>query len=283
MEINRLSEFTESLTKIKSISHKTLFFRGHSNLDYTLKPTLYRKEKFYLSEDKIFKDILLSCPQDFSNTKNTMEILVKMQHYGVPTRILDLTKNALVALFFACESNYNEDGEVLLLHIPNKEVCYFDSDKVSILSNIAKQNISFMFEYPSSFDNEDIKQVEYINKEYFGYLLHSIKEEKSHFKDIINPRDLEKVFAVQAKLDNPRIIRQGGAFLIFGVKNTKFKPAEVPSEWILKPNGESIIIPKSSKLKILEELDILGINRSTLFPELEDQAGYIKKKYTNDI
>lgn len=117
-----------------------------------------------------------------------MEILVKMQHYGVPTRILDLTRNALVALYFSCVSRLDKDGEVILLQIPNNDVCYFDSDKVSILANLAKQKNDFIFDYHPSFSYKNRNDVEYVNNEYFGYLLHSIKEEKPHFKDIIDQR-----------------------------------------------------------------------------------------------
>src|SRR5690606_27727733 len=140
------------------------------------------------------------------------------------TRLLDLTRNALVALFFACEANNDRNGEFIILHIPNDDVCYFDSDKVCILSNLAKQPKRFEFQYD---DNLNKKNIKYINKEYFVYLLHSIKEDKPHFQNIINPKDIEKVYAVQTKLDNPRIIRQNGAFLIFGNNMKKSAPAIV--------------------------------------------------------
>ena len=283
MEITKLSEFTDALVKINSEEDKTLFFRGHSNKKYDLKPTLYRPERFYLSEHKIFREAILNCPQDFKDCKSAIEILVKMQHYGVPTRILDLSRNALTALFFACYSSKEKDGEVVILNIPNEEICYYDSDKISVLSNLAKQDMNFSFEYNENFDYDNPLHVKYVNKEYFGYLLHSIKEEKPHFQDIINPRHLEKVIAVQVKLDNPRIIKQNGAFLVFGVEKEKSKPASINEDWILKPMNQKVIIPSKSKDDILKELEILGINYSTLFPELDDQADYIKNKYANNI
>lgn len=283
MEITKLSDFTNTLVRIDSHEEKTLFFRGHSDIKYQLKPTLYREEDYFKSEHKIFREAILNCPQDFYNCKSSIEILVKMQHYGVPTRILDLSRNALTALFFACYSKKDVDGEVVILHIPNKEICYYDSDKISILSNLAKQDENFSFDYDSLFDYSYPKQVENRNKQNFGYLLHSIKEEKPHFQDIIDPRHLEKVYAVQVKLDNPRIIKQNGAFLVFGVEKEKSKPSKVNSDWILKPLKEKVIIPSGSKANILNELEILGINHSTLFPELDDQANYIKSKYRNNL
>ena len=91
---------------------------------------------------------------------------------------------------------------------------------------------------------------------------------------------------MKPKLDNPRIVRQQGAFLIFGAEssfdyNTTKSMPEIKREWIIKGNNNNKIIIKSSKKEsILKELDKLGINKSTLFPEIDKVADYIKEKYT---
>ncbi|WP_400263119.1 FRG domain-containing protein [Sphingobacterium sp. SG20118] len=282
MTINNISEYINVLSKI---DNKQLFFRGHSDETYKLKPNLYRKENFYINEDNIYKETIVNSPQEFYKCKKAIEVLVKMQHYGIPTRLLDITRNPLVALYFACCENDNVNGEVILLNIPIKSVRFYDSDKVTILANIAKQKVDFGFDFNDDIDYINNDDVAEINNTYFGYLLHSIKEDKPHFYDIINPKDIEGVFAVQVKLDNPRIIKQNGAFLIFGIQKSdegmsgKTNCAEINAEWILRPNSESVIVPKEAKKNILTELDLLGINNSTLFPELEDYAKYIKDKY----
>ena len=283
MEIKSVSDFIDIIGKIKTKDETQLFFRGHSDEKYELLPSLYRKENFHLSECKIYKDTIVNCPHEFSNCKNTLETLVKMQHYDIPTRLLDVTKNALVALYFACalEKSMSKNGEVIVLQIPQKYICYYDSDKITILANLAKQNNDFHFEY----DKKELKTKRYddvitkINEKYFGYLLHSIKEDKPQFFDIINPSHIEKVYAVSVKLDNHRIVRQNGAFLIFGVKGKKGICAEVNEYWVLKKNEDRIIIPSGEKENILKELKIMGITKSTLFPELDKVAGYLKEEY----
>ena len=59
---------------------------------------------------------------------------------------------------------------------------------------------------------------------------------------------------------------------------------EVESYWIIAGKNSSlykrIIIDHKSKENILKELDKLGINKSTLFPEIDKVADYIKEKYT---
>lgn len=282
MEITTISKFTEELTELSTDKDYQLYFRGHSNhKKYELIPSLYRKEDpFYEVEDRVFKETIINCPNDFLNCRNTLEILVKMQHYGIPTRILDLTRNALVALYFCCIGSPAEDGEVIILKIPKNKICDYNSDKVTILSNIAKvSSDKIEYDIPQDFDDRDRKQIESFNDEYFGYLLHEIKEDKPQFFNIINPNDINKVYAVNVKLDNPRIIRQNGAFLIFGIDKNKKKFPAVQDDWIIKIKDEKIIIPAASKQQLLKELEILGISKSNIFPELDDFADYVKNKY----
>ena len=60
--------------------------------------------------------------------------LVRMQHYDLPTRLLDITTNPLIALYFACADGVDYDGEVIIFQLPLARVRYFDSDTVSCLS-----------------------------------------------------------------------------------------------------------------------------------------------------
>lgn len=122
-----------------------------------------------------------------------------------------------------------------------------------------------------------------LNKLYLEKLLHYIKEDKPYFKPIINPNDIGSVFAIKPKLDNPRIVRQYGAFLIFGAKEDNKEMPRIEDNWIIAGKdsllGKRIIINHKSKRGIINELDNLGINKSTLFPEIDKVADYIKEKY----
>lgn len=73
--------------------------------------------------------------------------------------------------------------------------------------------------------------------------------------------------------DNPRITRQSWAFFLYGINGNKSKPALLPFGY--KVN----VINKAHKQKIRKQLEALGIDKSTLFPEVEHLAEHIKDKY----
>lgn len=277
MAIKNIADFISELRKLPKNKNKEIYFRGHSDINYPLVPSIYRTPKAIANEHIMFKEFILRTPHDFINEKSALEKLVKMQHYSLPTRLLDLTTNPLVALYFACSGSNKKEGNVIAFSIPNNDIKYFDSDTVSIIANIAKRPASFAFSHPTT----EIESKEFNRTDQIAYLLHEIKEEKSYFQDIIKPTDLERVVAVKVKQNNNRIIKQAGAFLLFGINRTKNAPATLPASWIMNLRIKNIDfnIDANSKNNILEELNLLGINESSLFPELDNQAKYLRKYF----
>lgn len=95
-----------------------MFFRGHANKEWGLVPGIYRTESAIKKEDYLVHNLIRHCPIDFQNCESSFEKLVKM-HYELPTRLLDISMNPLVALYFAAigERDKEKDGEMLIFLI----------------------------------------------------------------------------------------------------------------------------------------------------------------------
>ena len=108
---NKIRTLNDFIKKVISFSEQKndgyeIFYRGESK-DYGEKrclPGIFRTEKLIKNEDKIFKEFITLNPEEFLNDKLTIEKLTRMQHYRLPTRLLDLSTNALLGLYFAIES-----------------------------------------------------------------------------------------------------------------------------------------------------------------------------------
>ncbi|MFW0715018.1 FRG domain-containing protein [Pedobacter sp. N23S346] len=273
MPITSITSFLDQLKEIKKSKTHEYFFRGHDDLNYSLAPSIYRR-KYIQNEDNIYKEIILRAPNDFNSDKTAIEKLVKMQHYGLPTRLLDITSNPLVALYFACATKPKATGEILIFKVPKTEIKYYDSDTVTILANIAKRPLNFKI---NELYTEDL--IQFNKKEAILKLLHEIRDDKPQFLPIIDKNDIRRVIAVKTKHSNSRIIKQSGAFFLFGIDNIKSVPASVSNDWILKNFKTNNAIISNLKKAILDELDALGINEATLFPELENQSKYLRALY----
>ena len=80
-----------------------IFYRGHAHKDWDLIPSILRDPKLVKKEHQLFRDMVAHEPQSFLECKSALDYLVQMQHYGLPTRLLDVTMNPLVALYLACK------------------------------------------------------------------------------------------------------------------------------------------------------------------------------------
>ena len=94
---------------------------------------------------------------------------------------------------------------------------------------------------------------------------------------------LESVVCVKPKLDNPRIIRQDGAFFLFGIQDEKKNPAKIPSAYKYTTETYRLIINKYGKEKIYRQLSTIGINDVTMFPEIDYVSDYLKDKFKNEF
>jgi len=262
MNIDKIEKIEDFIYWVKKISEefdnkKHLFYRGHSDFNYKLKPSVFRNDKTTYNEREILLDFEHYSPRhniqyDFVNEID--KVLVDIQHYGIPTRLLDWTLAPLNALFFACIDNIEKDGEVIMLdawklwkHII-KETNFKEIHKIHIISRALLAR---------NWDFESIK--DYVSRK---FLYNEIKVE-----------DIKIPFPFIANYTNDRILHQRGCFTIHGICQEALDDIGDIKNFIRR-----ILVKSESKTKIIRELNQLYVNYYSIYPDFDGMKNMIKQK-----
>ena len=261
------------------------YFRGENCCSYELRPSVMRDSSIRWmegeKEGKMLLELMSRQPTAFNPLTSALAQWVLARHHGLPTRLLDITRNPLVALFGACkkykakDDSGDKDGRLHVFAVPTSLIKPFNSDAISIITNFAKL---FEGEQALLLGNIGSNRDEYHVA--MGRLYHFIHEEKPYFKERIDPRDLFRVFVVEPQQSFERIRAQSGAFLISAF-HERFERDEIRKCNAGTPlYGHFILrVPHVCKKNILKELRLLNITRETLFPGLDQAARAITRRF----
>jgi len=270
IEIKSVHDIPEQVSRLqkKKTNSEKLVWRGQPDYDYDIWPKLHRENSWLKNEFHMIEELKRRKPESFKYCKSRFEELSICQHYGLPTRLLDVSENPLIALYFACKSKEKEkekDGEIIPFKDPPlnywdtrvKCICFFSEiliEKILIESFYnelkAKHNIS---------PNNDTKDL----------ITYSIKNDSA-----------STIFPL---INNDRLTIQQGAFLIFSViSDDKYfiKNQSNINYDVYKKNKVRFKILSGYKEKILKELEFYGITKARLYPEIEYQCTDIQNYYS---
>jgi len=223
------------------------WFRGHPQAYNELSPGIFRKKyeilrtlrpdlEFFIIENfKREAHAYISHPPDYNDHTSWLFL---MQHHGAPTRLLDWTRNVLIALYFAVRNHEDEDGELWSMRPDNLNKHNGLFGKPTPINPV----LAFLASEPS----------------------HNNPEELARQLDL--PSIPKYPFAVLPPTKFQRLVNQSAAFTIHP---TPFSGGTIPDILTDRKDLVRYIIPKKNKLKLRLALEALGIMEHTLFPDLD--------------
>ncbi|WP_017259521.1 FRG domain-containing protein [Pedobacter arcticus] len=293
-KVKSVSEYIETIvnTEKKSITDddetNVFWFRGESSINYKtpLVPNAYRviAESINLSTNKQFmskniqsiegninsdyyrKAVFYLKENNIENTRANRYFL--MQHYGLLTRLLDWTENALIALYFATNSAGNSlDARVWMLNpfeLNNYTMQQLFSNRETKEYKLIP-GIANTYKKKKLFNKKNQLRLTELTRRYLymDFLTNDgdIESEEAYFPLAVYPPYIDR-----------RIQSQSGCFTIFGNQITGLTCAK--KDWL-----KSIIIDGNKKNEILKELEIIGISEHSIYPDLDGLSRSIKQKY----
>ena len=246
--ISSVADFLAEIPRLRNQRDGgSLYYRGEPRaFPHVCCPTLYRKIEWTTRERYFHNELLHRFPESTRGLELDLERMVLMQHYGFPTRLLDVSESPLVALYFAVENEdfYGEDYEDGFVHcikVSYEGIHYAQNDDVKKIAELVRKENNFPLEPPD---------------------------------------DYRKILFVKPPWKNDRIRAQQGQMLLFGCDGHKLNPVYLAQQ---EQENEPYLhrtwqIPAEYKKSIRKELYDLGIHEWTLYPDIEHLAKELKRK-----
>jgi hypothetical protein len=238
-----VGELVDLLRTRISRDRGVVWFRGHRVASWEVSPGIWRDRRYAGDQERNFTNRFSSRAatrhQSLPQYRDVATWLVLMQHYGLPTRLLDWTRSPLMAVYFAVEDYLYER-----ISEPEEAVIWV-LDPHSLNESQGPDNFTPSIEADRC---RPLLEPAFTN----------------------NSSETGKILAVMAAEKDARIIVQQGCFTIHSDR-TPLEKREDHRRYLSK-----ITLPVQAIHRIALEIDICGFRKGDVYPDLTNLATELK-------
>ncbi|MGE4480889.1 MAG: FRG domain-containing protein [Acidocella sp.] len=226
--------------------HDVSWFRGVEKSNHHLSPSIFRHpakqtiEEIHEIEKQMSSVFEQRSPPFVSQAfKSEWEQMFYMQHYGIPTRLLDWTESPYIALYFALSScERNASGE------PKNDAALWMLD-------------------PAAWNKGALADISY-----GGGVLDAGKEQVKAYspKTELDERKNSPIM-IYGTHNSPRIVAQRGMFALFG-KKTESMERCFSAGGFEQGTLQKVLIKKEFRDDVAKSLFRKGISDSPIYPDI---------------
>lgn len=261
-----------------------LWFRGHARPDCEPEPRVFRRfrpgspvEKGRWDETNVFEHLKLRVPNYQQTYQTAFDWLCLMQHYSVPTRLLDWSESILPALYFAVKEDPSEEGELIVLNARRLNASVKGRPTISAIGD---HGVVVRSEMAMTRSAKKLAR--------YASVRQALAEAGVARRSGWLQRFRAPIAVFPSRL-NDRMVFQASVFTLHGGKQylpqmaALYKKDRMPTPITLDDvdgtcrtaGGIMKRYRVTNKQAILDDLLLLGIHEGTLFPEVDHQAVYL--------
>lgn len=279
----RVQNLTELLRQIDSTA-KTWgdpsgnvrpWFRGQEDAGQALIPSLLRGtgyDEFWMTTTFRLRALAFGAAAAAIETGRLDQWLFLMQHYGLPTRLLDWTENPVLAMFFAVEQWMSSERS-------KKPPSEYKSDHmgVSMLQPIMLNVLSGMVPFPNTWTFPGVENFRMAFHPRSQWVKIAATAKYEPVEQLSVPQPTYFPVAVIPSAVDRRVVVQRSCFTIHGsqeddletlVDSTSVRDALVRFE-----------LPRTEAPQLLKDLDALGVSYTSVYPDLPGLAQELRLRF----